>query len=76
MRKQVSKINDRTRIRYGNKQRLIKGTDPSKGLTNNDELSLDSRSHCTLTPVFFQRDTAHDVFNRIAGFKDILKIGR
>lgn len=42
MSKQVSKINDRTRIGYGTKQRLIEGTYPSKGLTNNDELSLNS----------------------------------
>ena len=38
--KQISKINDRSRIGYGAKQRLIEGTDPSKGLTDNDELSL------------------------------------
>jgi hypothetical protein len=32
--KQISKINDRSTIGYGAKQRLIKGADPSKGLAD------------------------------------------
>ena len=65
-----------TRIGYGTKQTFVKGTDPSKCLTNNDELTLDSRSHGTLTSVFIQRDAAHYVFNRITGFQNILQICR
>ena len=36
-----SEINDRSRIGYGTKQTFVEGADPSKRLTNNDELSLD-----------------------------------
>jgi hypothetical protein len=52
MSEQISEINDRTRIGYGTKQPLVESADPCKCLTNNDELSLDSRSHGTLASVF------------------------
>ena len=76
MSKQISEINDRTRVRYSTKQAFVKDADPAKRLTNNDELSLDSRSHGTLASVLIQRDTAHYVFNRVTGIKDILQICR
>ena len=76
MSKQVSNINDRMRIGYGVKQRLIEVTHPPWGLSNNDEPSLNSRFHRMLVKVFFLRDNAHDIFDGIAVFKDILQIGR
>jgi hypothetical protein len=76
MSEQITKINDRTGIGYGTEQRFIKGADPSKCLTNNEELSFDGRSYSTLASLFIQRDAAHYVFNGIASIKDILQVRR
>ncbi len=45
MGKYVSKVKDRTRIGNGTKQLFIESADSSKGLPNNDQFTLDRRSH-------------------------------
>ena len=72
MSKHGSKVSDRTRIGSGCIQPLIQRDNPTKYLPNNDELSLDSRSHGTLVSVTFRRNAAHHLFNRSAYFKKIL----